>query len=152
MKIYGYILGYKGNDVYVFFTEDEISVYKVIEEYSSTEFAKLMSELLEDKNIKKFVGSVTDIWPDYDYYEYDSNYVYLRYALKGIEIKFNVSANHGVTVYSNYTGQVTNDVNITDLINKEKETPSGIYLELGINLLENVEMERLLKNEIEDEE
>lgn len=94
------IFGYKGKDIYVFFEENRISVYRV-EYYDSSEFEQIVEKYLLDKDVKQFVSSITDIWPDYDEYEYGSEYINLEYALKGIKIRFNVTKNHGVIIYNN---------------------------------------------------
>lgn len=94
------IFGYKGQDIYVFFEENRISVYRV-EYYDTLEFIEIVKKYIEDKDVKKFVSSITDIWPDYDEYEYSSDYINLEYTLKGIKIRFNVTKNHGVIIYNN---------------------------------------------------
>lgn len=94
------IFGYKGNDIYVFFSQNRISIYRV-EYYDTLEFIEIVKKYTEDKDVKKFVSSITDIWPDYDEYEYGSEYINLEYTLKGIKIRFNVTRNHGVIIYNN---------------------------------------------------
>ena len=55
-----------------------------------------------------------DLWSDYDEYIYNSNYVDLKYTLRGIEL--NISSNslkNGIFIYQNYLG----NRNIQDLEN-----------------------------------
>lgn len=128
------IFGYKGEYVYVFFTYGEISVYRV-EEYDSTSFAKLVEKYINGMDVKTFVSSITDIWPDYDQYNYDSNFVNLIYTLKGIKIQFNITANHGVIVYNNYEGQITEGKTIEEL--NTEELKDKVYFENTNTMLEN---------------
>ena len=107
------VIGYKGKDIYVFFSKDEISVYRVEKSYDFKEFEDLISRFNENKNVKTFVSGATDIWPDYDLYTYDSDYVNLQYSLKGIKIQFNITKNHGVIIYNNYIGTKENTLKNT---------------------------------------
>lgn len=102
------IFGYKGKDIYVLFSENRISVYRV-EYYDTLEFVEIVKKYIEDRDVKKFVSSITDIWPDYDEYEYGSEYINLEYALKGIKIRFNVTKNHGVIIYNNCDKAIFNN-------------------------------------------
>lgn len=116
------IFGYKGNDIYVFFSYGDISIYRV-DKYDSIEFAKLVEDYINKSDVKSFVSGITDIWPDYDQYYYDDDFVNLVYTLKGIKIQFNVTKNHGVIVHNNYEGQIiegmtTQNINTNELHNK----------------------------------
>lgn len=127
------IFGYKGNEIYVFFSYGDISVYR-LEEYDSTEFSKLVENYINETDVKKFVSSITDIWPDYDQYYYDEDFINLVYTLKGIKIQFNITSNHGVVIYNNYTGQIIpgmtiQNVDIRELKNKVFFENTNIMLE-----------------------
>lgn len=151
------IFGYKNQYIYVFFTTTEISVYRVDEDdYNKDKFAELVAEFTETRDAKTFVNSVKDIWDDYDTFEYDSNYIDLRYALRGIKIQFNITSNHGVTLFNNYIGQVTKQYAIDELRNLE-EPLKYIYFENSNSVLEheveryNEELEYLEEMYIEEE-
>lgn len=95
------VIGYKSNDVYVFFTEDEISIYKNIE-YNYDDFWKLCDEFLNDKlDFKSFMNELTYLWRDYSEYKYDSNYMFISYPNRGIDIKLNYEGISGIIVYNN---------------------------------------------------
>lgn len=110
------IFGYKGNDIYVFFSQNRISIYRV-EYYDTLEFEEIVKKYIEDKDVKKFVSSITDIWPDYDEYEYGSEYINLEYSLKGIKIQFNVTKNHGVIIYNNCDKAIFREIDDKELKN-----------------------------------
>ena len=63
------VIGYKGNDIYVFFERGQISVYP-IQEYDTTSFIDLVKEFASTTDVKKFCSSLTSLWPDYDSYKY----------------------------------------------------------------------------------
>ena len=99
------VIGYKGNDIYVFFERGQISVYP-IQEYDTTSFVDLVKEFASTTDVKKFCSSLTSLWPDYDSYNYGEQLVDLAYSLKGIKVQFNVTDKHGIIVYNNYCGSI----------------------------------------------
>ena len=117
-----YLLGYKGEKMYIFFTEKTISVYPVQSASNEQQLLTLIEKFRQDLNLKSFISSITDLWPDYDKYEYDENYVNLTYTLRGIQFKFNVDRDSGVVFYSNYGGSY-----ITDLRKNKNNLPKYTY-------------------------
>ena len=101
--------GYKGEDNYIFFDflNNEVSIYP-IQEISSNDEARLkeiINEMNSSRDIKQFALDLTDLWLDYDLYDYDSNFVDLRYTLKGFQVYIsNSSIKNGIFIYQNYTG------------------------------------------------
>ena len=60
------LIGYKGHEIYAFFSFEEISIYRV-EKYENTgELINILKSFQENRNVKKFVSAVTDMWKDYD--------------------------------------------------------------------------------------
>lgn len=119
------IVGYKTPNFYIFFNEEEISVYPNLK-YNTDEFEKLIKEYNEKEDIVDFMDKLTDLWPDYDYYEYDTSYIDICYTLKGIRITYNNAENEdGINVYENYQGTLKNSK--TDL--------SSIIYQLDKNLI-----------------
>lgn len=109
------LIGYKGHEIYAFFSLGEISIYRV-EKYENTEeLINILKRFKDDRNVKKFVSAITDMWKDYDLYRYDTKYVNLIYSLKGIKIQFNVTDSHGLIVGNNYVG------NRKDLVKLQEE-------------------------------
>ena len=88
----------------------------------------LLNLFEESEDIKSFVSSLTDVWPDYDLYDYDENYVNLKYTLKGIKIQFNVTEDNGVIVHYNYPGYLRESKKLIDIKNENIELPNWIYL------------------------
>jgi hypothetical protein len=59
----------------------------------------------ETVDIKAFANNLTDLWIDYDVYDFNSNYVDLKYTLRGVELKISSSSlNNGIFIYQNYSG------------------------------------------------
>lgn len=103
------LLGYKTKDFYIWFSDDEISIYPITRiDYS--EFEKLAKEYNENKNANDFMYKITDIWTDYDLYEYNENYVKISYANKGVQFQFSVEKPVGITLFENYKGELRNKI------------------------------------------
>lgn len=136
------LVGYKGEQFYIFFMEKGISVYPVLKNYETEEFMQLVTTYTEEGNASNFVNEVTGLWSDYDLYEHDTNYVKLRYTLKGIEIQFNITPNHGITYYQNYQGEIKEGINFSNLKEKEEELSSYTYFQLDTDLVYKTEQER----------
>lgn len=95
------VIGYKGEKIYVFFTENEISVYRN-STVDADEFFDLADELLSEKmDLLDFMNELTYVWPDYSEYNYSPTTVFLSYPLKGIEIKINYDDTNGILLYNN---------------------------------------------------
>lgn len=114
-----YVYGYVSENNYVFFdfVNNEISVYPVIKvsDEDMEELEKLISQMNKDSNVKSFVTELTNLWLDYDVYDYDSYFVDLRYTLKGFQLSISSnSLKNGVFVYQNFSGdrEITNLENV----------------------------------------
>ena len=136
------LYGYKGNDIYVFFASDGVSVYRVEKEYETDEIMDALENFQQEKSIKNFTNTITDIWNDYDLYERGENFVNLRYSLKGLQIAFNLTSNHGIIIYNNYNGELVDGITIEELANGTKEIPRYIYFELDKDLVFESEISR----------
>ncbi|MBR6033571.1 MAG: hypothetical protein IKP28_02360 [Clostridia bacterium] len=142
------VIGYKGKDIYVFFSENEISVYRVQTFEDMKDFLNLWNTFLNEKDVKSFVNKVTDIWPGYSEFLYDSNFVYLKYTLKGIVIQFNVTTENGIVLYNNFQGTIGNELTLKD-INPEN-IPKNIYLHTDEDLVETEEINRIRSKNIHE--
>lgn len=143
------IVGYKGKEIYIFFGNDEISIYPV-EKYNQVDnqkFAKLVTQLNSTGDTNTFLNKLTDFYSDYETYYKEDKYVNLIYPLKGFEITIGANQNNGVTIYSNYQGQVTEEISVTD-IKKNKKAPTNINLKLTKNLVMQSEENRVYVDEI----
>ena len=95
------IIGYKGEQIYVFFTDNEVSVYRN-STIDSDDFFKLADKFVaEELDLLEFMNELTYLWPDYATYEYDETSIYINYPLKGIEIAINNGDINGILVYNN---------------------------------------------------
>lgn len=130
------MIGYKTKEFYVIFTKDEISIYPNYQ-YDYTEFESLIEEYNEKKDINSFIDKLTDIWPDYDKYEYTNNSVELWYTLKGVKISYNNISPEGIQIYENYKG----DLRI------EKKDFKDTYYKLNENLMMKKEEIRIMQKE-----
>lgn len=97
------VIGYKGKDMYVFFTEDEISIYRNIE-YDNKDFWNLCKRFLnDDLDFKNFMNELTYLWNDYSEYTYDSDYMFISYPNRGIDVKLNYEEISGIIIYNNFS-------------------------------------------------
>lgn len=142
------IIGYKTNNYYEFFNNGEISIYRIQtpSEEENKKFAELFTTLNKDGDYATFLDGLTDIYPDYDKEYKSENYVDLIYSLYGFEIKFGANEKNGITIYNNYTGYVTNDITIEDIMNNGK-IPKNVYTKLDIDLVYSSEISRIAKEE-----
>ena len=122
------VIGYKTGKFYIFFLEDQISVYRV-EKYDTEEFAKCVSKFVNQKNAWTLVNEITKIWPDYDYIYTGSDVINILYTLKGINIQFNYLSKHGIHIYSNFNGSITENLTLESLRNNPANLPNNIYIE-----------------------
>lgn len=97
----GKIIGYKEKDIYVFFSDNEISIYRNFKEDYDT-FFKLIDKFTERKcTFLEMMNELTYIWPDYETYEYSADTVFLSYPNKGIDVKINYNGVNGIVLYNN---------------------------------------------------
>lgn len=96
------IIGYKTKKYYVFFSENEISVYRIYDA-SMVDFIALYRDFKNDNiDLLELMNKLTEKWPDYDIYEYTSNSVFISYPLQGLDIKINYDNQRGIIFYNNF--------------------------------------------------
>ncbi len=80
-------LGYRGNDYYFFYYEDEMSFYTYSYEKNS-EFELILEQYLENKDLNKFVNALKYSFKAYDSFEYDPDQgnLHILYSTRGVEI------------------------------------------------------------------
>ena len=125
----GYV-GYKGQELYVFFNNEQISIYPV-ENNNSSDLSQLVKQYESDGSIKKLVSNATDIWENYEEYYYDEYTVNLTYPLAGLKFQFGITENHGIIIYNNFTGKIFDNYTQEELSKAETEIPSYIYFVEG---------------------
>lgn len=123
------ILGYKTKDYYIFFGKGQVSIYRV-DTYDTQEFAKLVTEFISSEDEKTFAKKLKELWPDYDYFSQNENteQIELTYTLKGIKFNINMSREQGLTLYSNFNGQVTNKVSFEQILQNADNIPAYTYV------------------------
>ncbi len=95
------VIGYKGENQYVFFTESEISVYKTNISETDDFFDLADKYISDDLDFLEFMNQLTYLWPDYSDYKYTSNSVFISYPLKGVEIRLNYGDLNGIYIFNN---------------------------------------------------
>lgn len=140
------ILGYKGNDIYIFFSNEEISVYRIEKDDNRDELIAVFKEFEEDEDVWKLGNALTDIWADYDKYNYDTNYVDLVYTLKGLRLQYNFTTQNGITIFNNYIGNITEGNTIQNLLQDESIIPEYIFIEPNQDLVYENEKQRIEEN------
>ena len=96
------VIGYKGDSFYIFFTKNEVSVYR-LGKSDVDDFLKLADEFLTDKiDFLEMMNQLTYIWPDYSEYNYEADKVFISYPLKGMDIKINYDNTTGIILYNNF--------------------------------------------------
>ena len=128
-------IGYKSEDIYVFFAKDKISVYQAIKtDEDSTEFSDIIDKFIEEKNINNLVNSLTDKWNDYDIYEAEDESVILQYSSRGIKIEYSKGDSKVIYLYKNFRGKITKDISMKDVV-ENATLPKYTEINLENNLL-----------------
>lgn len=102
------ILEYIGKDLYVCFSSNEISVYPRFS-YNYTQFEKIVEQYNEDRDFNSFMNRLTNLWSDYSYYSYDTDYCKIYYPLQGVKVDNSTNALNGIQIYKEYTGSFKED-------------------------------------------
>ena len=143
------IIGYKCEYFYIFFTGDEISIYHPDEydEADSQRFGRLVTELNQTGDMNTFLNRLTNLYPNYASYYTNNNYVNVVYPLQGFEVTMGASSNNGITIYSNFQGNITDSITIDDL-KQNKQMPANVYTRLDTNLVFAEEKTRKAQDEV----
>lgn len=129
----GYI-GYRQLTYYLFFYNDEVSVYTYSYKKNKT-FEELLETYLETKDLDAFVRGLSKKWMAYDSFEYDkeSQTAKIRYSTRGVDINIVNNDPKGITFYDNYY--------FTDYVKSLVKT-GVVSFEPDVDLVEKVEIER----------
>ncbi len=134
-------IGYKTEKFYVFFSQDEISIYP-IKTYSTDEIIQIIEKYKNTSNTQELINEIKQKWLDYDIYELSSNKLILQYTLKGISFNYNNQSDNGITIYSNYTGKVDGQNSFEDIKSEKASLPQNINFK-NDNLVYLEEIKRL---------
>lgn len=120
------VIGYKGKDIYVFFTKNEISIYKN-KSYDYEDFWNLVDDFLENDEMqfRDFINELTYIWKDYSEYDYAEDYMFMAFPNRGVEIKLNYDDVSGIILYNN----VSEELDITKKYLQNTEFISRLQLD-----------------------
>ena len=139
----GSIIGYKNNKIYVFFSNEGISIYPNESGRDSNKFAEIVTNLIATNNQKDFLSKLTDVWPDYSRYSKSENGVIVEYPLKGIKIDFTNGQKAKIIIYENYKGNITKELKIEDIKENMSIPATYINLKLDENMLVDTENTRI---------
>lgn len=108
------VLGYRGENFYIFFNtkEKSVGIYRrqTITEEEKETLERMLIQLSVDGNAMVFASDMTDMWSDYDIFEYTDGYIKLQYTLRGMAFEVNVTENNGLMLYKNYNGSLIRDL------------------------------------------
>ncbi len=95
------LIGYKTAEFYVFFSNNEVSVYRT-EDVEYGRFINLVENLSKsDMDLNEFLNELTYLWTDYSKFIVGENYFYISYPLKGISVKCNYNDVSAIILYNN---------------------------------------------------
>lgn len=141
------VIGYKGENIYIFFSDEGVSVYPN-ETYKTEEFINIVKNIPNGMNINELLDKITNKWNDYDKYVYNlENYICIRYSLKGVQIQFNMENNNGIVFYNNYKGNFGDGLARKDMQNDTSKIPDRFYFE-NQDLVYIAELERYDEEEL----
>lgn len=125
------LIGYKTEDFYVWFSDDEISIYpRYSVDYE--EFEELANEYEKNPEPNNFMYKITDIWQDYDLYTSSEGYVQIKYTNKGMMFEYSVSNKAGIQIFENYSGELKDNF----------ENYKNVYYQLDKPLSAETEVDR----------
>lgn len=127
-------LGYKDGNYYLFFYDDEVSIYTYSYNYNE-DFEDSLADYLQNKDLDTFVNRLTGKIEAYDAFEYDkeNKNVYILYSNRGIEINIKNNDSKGIKLYTNY--RFSDET-------REYVKEGLIEFDSNTDLLEKVEKER----------
>lgn len=133
--------GYKTKDFYIFFSEEQISIYPILVNTNDKTLQNAISNLEKNNNdIDKFIKEVTSKWKNYDVYKEDDGKFEIQYTLKGIRIQ-NINAYEpSITIYGDFEGLIKNNKKLKDMV--DIDLPDCIVLESTRNLIFETEKTR----------
>ena len=137
------LIGYKTDGFYIFFNlKNEVSVYR-IQIQENSDFAKLVGTFVTNNDANTLLEELPVIWPFLDKYNENSKVgsKELVYTLLGVKVQFNVSNEQGIVIYNNFSGNITESLNFSDVISGTKKLPNNIYFK-NIDLVYENEKER----------
>ncbi len=118
------VIGYKGKDMYAFFSNGDISIYKTNSNEYIENVEKIINNFVQDKNFNTVIQNMQNDVPDYDYTLYYGKNLDISYALKGIKI----STVEGIVIYKNYMGNIYDNINLKNISNNLDKLPSKINI------------------------
>ena len=96
-------LGYRTSNAYVFYYEDEVSIYPY--QYKANEyFDQYLLDYCKSGNLEKLVSDFTTEWSNYFEFEYNAENQDLKlvFPSRGISIDIQGNDSRGITIYNNY--------------------------------------------------
>lgn len=140
------IIGYKTDDFYIFFTEEDISIYRV-DKVEDNVLSEAIKKIIQNDDESEFTDYLFSNWKDYDSYNEYKGLKDISYTLKGIEIQNQISLKDNIVIYSNYEGIVNNNKKLNDI--SVEDVPDNITLDLSTNSIFEYEKQRYELKHIE---
>ena len=84
-----------------------------------------------------------DEWNDYNEFSVENGKINIEYALRGVQIQFNIGRENGIILYNNYIGDLEKGVNYLDIKdNKDYTMPKYTFVKVNEDLVFNSEIQR----------
>lgn len=130
----GLIIGYKSEDLYAFFVDGEISIYRVnkLDENKNNQFAELVGELNKSGDVTTFYNNLILLYPNPESTIEDEEELITSYPEYGFTVNFGKYKNT-ITIYRNYQGKVTPETSVEDLI--DGNVPINISTQFNEDLI-----------------
>lgn len=120
------IIGYKTKEFYIFFSENQISIYPVVN-YETEKMMEIVEKYKTSEEHNLLINEIKNVWKDYDIYEISENKIKLQYTLKGICFQYNSSSERGAILYNNYSGKVGQENTLQNILETKSNLPENIY-------------------------
>lgn len=148
-EINGEYIGYKGEKIYVFFTNSKIYIFENIDDVNYKKFSEVLKKYVDKEiNLKTFMNELTYIWDDYEEYKYSENNIYINYPYQGVRISMDKETTLGIEIYSNFK----HIEEVEDLITNGKITSKldkNLYEDTFFRLLSNMQSKIFTAQNIE---
>ena len=135
-----YLIGYKSEYFYIFFSNWDVSIYPVMGEYDKEKLSEAFKSLSENKDIAIFAKNITEVWNDFDYYNTTNEHIDIKHTLRGFRVRWGFNNENGITLYKNTPKEVFSLCNQTD------EVKNIVIDETDINSVFEEENERYMNS------
>lgn len=118
------LIGYKGTNIYVFFFDGKISIYRANSDEYLENVEEILNNYAQDLDFSTAFTQMQNDVPDYDYSFYYGNNLDVIYSLKGIKI----STLEGIVIYKNYIGNIFGNTNLKNIAENLSDLPKNVSI------------------------